>query len=193
MISNITANIVSTPDLKANKIEISFANFDFRTGIKFNVRFYGQYGPVDHRFVDIPVSDWQEWTSTQSETNDSNYIKYKILTTLGLQEDFGDNPPDSNIENAVDTTAIWYQKLQEGFTDPVTNVKLKTTVDAQRWFTSMAISVREAIDLGAITNDTQQVIWDFNEQPQTLTTLEIRQVLLRYAAYCQEIFNLYKP
>jgi hypothetical protein len=88
---------------------------------------------------------------------------------------------------------VWQSKLEEGYLDPVTSIKLKTTESAQSLFTSMTALINEAINLGALANDSNTSIWDYHEAEQTMTVLQLRQLLLRYGMYCKSMFDLYKP
>lgn len=87
-----------------------------------------------------------------------------------------------------------YESAQsDGYTDQITGVKLKTTTKAQSAFTSLVTMIQEGLSLGAITNDTQQTIWDFNNQPVVLTTLQVRQLMFRYGLHCKSFFDDYAP
>lgn len=89
--------------------------------------------------------------------------------------------------------ASYQSALDNGFTDPVLGVKLKTTKHAQEMFTALITMLQEGISLGLITNDTLQVIWDYNDQPQELSVLQIRQMLFRYGMHCKTFFDSYAP
>ncbi len=83
--------------------------------------------------------------------------------------------------------------LNDGWTDDVTGVKLKTTKHAQEMFTGLVTMLQEGISLGLITNDTEQVIWNYDNEPVTLTVLQIRQILFRYGMHCKSFFDEYAP
>lgn len=89
--------------------------------------------------------------------------------------------------------AAFQSALNEGFTDPVLNIKLKTTDRAQEMFTKFITMIQEGLSLGLITNDTLQVVWDYNDQPRQLSVLQIRQMLFRYGIHCKTFFDDLAP
>jgi hypothetical protein len=88
---------------------------------------------------------------------------------------------------------LYQTAIESGYLDETTGVKLKTTKHAQEMFTALVTMLQEGISLGLITNDTLQVIWDFNNEPVTLTVLQIRQLLFRYGMHCKTFFDDYAP
>jgi len=89
--------------------------------------------------------------------------------------------------------AFYQDALDGGYVDQITGVKLKTTTKAQSAFTSLITMIQEGLSLGAITNDTQQTIWDYDNQPVQLTTLQVRQLMFRYGLHCKAFFDNYAP
>jgi hypothetical protein len=89
--------------------------------------------------------------------------------------------------------ASYVDALDSGYIDSETGITLKTTAHAQAMFTSMVTMLQEGLCLGVITNSTEQVIWNFDNEPVTLTVLEIRQLLFRYGMHCKNFFDLYAP
>jgi hypothetical protein len=71
--------------------------------------------------------------------------------------------------------------LTGGYLDETLGVRLKTTQKAQRDFVAMAMLIREGLELGLISNDTMQTIWNFDNEPVELTVLQIRQLFDDYA------------
>ncbi len=83
--------------------------------------------------------------------------------------------------------------LNQGYTDSSTGIKLKADQTSINWFTSQITALKEGIDLGAITNDTIQSVWDYDDVEHKLTVLEIRQLLFRFSIYITQIFAQYAP
>jgi len=88
---------------------------------------------------------------------------------------------------------IWEQKLNEGYTDAATGIKLATTVEAKNTFVSHATLLLVALQAGAITDATPQSVWDFDEAEHTLPAGELLGLLLRYGFHWQTMFNQFKP
>ncbi len=88
---------------------------------------------------------------------------------------------------------VWRAKLTEGWLDPVTKIRLKTTEEARNLFAGQVVMIREAIDQGQLSNDVLMPIWDFYEQPHTLSVGAIRNLLIRYGMAWQTMFNQYAP
>lgn len=89
--------------------------------------------------------------------------------------------------------ASYADSMTGGYEDADTGIKLKTTQAAQDKFTSLITMLQEGLALGVITNDSNQVIWNYDNQPITLTVLQIRQLLFRYGIYCKTFFDEYAP
>jgi hypothetical protein len=89
--------------------------------------------------------------------------------------------------------ASYEAALNNGFTDPILGVKLKTTKHAQEMFTALVTMLQEGINLQLITNDTEMVIWNYADEPVELTVLQIRQMLFRYGMYCKGFFDEFAP
>ena len=88
---------------------------------------------------------------------------------------------------------IWQDKLAGGWVDDVTGIKLKTTEAARNLFSGQVTMIREAIDAGILNGSVPLEIWDYNEQPHTLTVTELRGLLLRYGLAWAQMFNQYAP
>lgn len=89
--------------------------------------------------------------------------------------------------------ASYLAALDDGYADELTGIKLKTNQKAQTAFTSLVTMLQEGLSLGAITNDTPQTIWNYNDEPVVLTTLQVRQLLFRYGLHCKAFFDDYAP
>lgn len=75
-----------------------------------------------------------------------------------------------------------YKVLPEDFT-------LGLQDNDRNLFTQMISLIREALDLGLITNDTNQVITDINNQEVTLSTLRFRQIMVGYGMYYKSLWD----
>lgn len=56
-------------------------------------------------------------------------------------------------------------------------------------FNQMISLIREALDLGLITNDTPQIITDINGKDISLTTLRFRQIMVGYGMYYKSLWD----
>lgn len=56
-------------------------------------------------------------------------------------------------------------------------------------FTQMLSLIKEALDLGLITNDTEQTIRDKSGNVQILSTLRFRQVMVGYGMYYKSLWD----
>lgn len=88
---------------------------------------------------------------------------------------------------------MWSSSLEAGYTDPVLNIKLKTTLNAQSMLSQMITLISQGLSFGAITDSSQMAIWNYDNQEVALTSLEIRQLLFRYGLHCKNMFDLYAP
>ncbi len=88
---------------------------------------------------------------------------------------------------------LWAAFLEDGWTDPTTGIKLRTTVDSRDAFAGFITMLQEGIDLGAITNASPTSIWDYNDTERQMTVLEARQLLFRYGIAWKTAFDTYAP
>ena len=95
-------------------------------------------------------------------------------------------PPKTDAE-------IYAEHLALGYLDPVTGIKLKTVETAQAKFTSQVALLQVALGAGAITTSSDTQIWDYENQPHTLTVAGTFGLLLRYGLHCQYLFATYGP
>jgi len=76
-----------------------------------------------------------------------------------------------------------------GFLVSPENFYLALNDNDRNSFTQMLSLVKEALDLGLITNDTPQIISDKDGNLHTLTTLRFRQIMVEYGFYYKTIWN----
>lgn len=87
----------------------------------------------------------------------------------------------------------WIDKSNEGYTDQVTNIKLKTTEEAKSVFTSMIVLLNEAISQGFLNSKTIVSIWDYNDEEKQMTVSDAKTLLTRYGLFCKVLHDVYKP
>lgn len=176
-----------------SKIEINIPkNYDDGGELSGQVWFAIATTLPDGNMVDI-VYDKTIPISDSDIKNIPELISGIDETVLKLQAKRSQQDVDAGVQSNADEYIVWQNVQNEGYVDQITNIKLKTTIAAQTRFASMIVLVKEAIDLGFITNDSNQTIYDYNEQPHTMTTMELRQLMLRYGLYCKYIFDEYAP
>lgn len=56
-------------------------------------------------------------------------------------------------------------------------------------FSQMLSLVKEALDLGLITNETPQIIADKNGQKHQISTLRFRQIMVQYGFYYKSLWD----
>jgi len=86
---------------------------------------------------------------------------------------------------------IWEEKLSGYLT--VGGFDLKASIQARDAFIGMLTLIREGMEIGAITSDTQMRIWDFHENSHVLTVAQIKVILFQYGLAWQEMFEEFAP
>lgn len=84
---------------------------------------------------------------------------------------------------------IFYEKLNDGFLVEPEDFVLGLQEPDRSAFSQMLALVKEALDLGLISNDTPQTIKDINGQPQQLSTLRFRQIMVAYGFYYKQLWD----
>ena len=92
-----------------------------------------------------------------------------------------------------DAIDVWQEKLNGGWVDNFTQIKLKTNKEARDLFTGQVVMLREALDAGVLTADTELSIWDYYEQEHVLTVAQLRGLLLRYGIAWKQMFDDFAP
>ena len=116
-----------------------------------------------------------EYLQYSPETNSYSKIPYteEELTNADLME---------HNENLI-------KSMNSGFLVQPENFILGLS-DADRGaFTQMLSLVKEALDLGVITNDTPQIIADINGETHTVLTLRFRQIMVQYGLYYKGLWD----
>ena len=116
-----------------------------------------------------------EYLQYSDETNSYSKIPY-------TEEELANIDSMNRRENLM-------QSMNSGFLVQPENFILGLS-DADRGaFTQMLSLVKEALDLGVITNDTPQIIADINGETHTVLTLRFRQIMVQYGLYYKGLWD----
>lgn len=88
---------------------------------------------------------------------------------------------------------IWADKLAGGWTDPVSGIKLKTNEAARNLFIGQFVLIQAGIMGGKIQPTDNRSIWDADEVEHKLSAYEILELLGRYGAAWEGMFNKFAP
>lgn len=122
----------------------------------------------------------------------------QIFTSAGEFNQFCDDnalfkPAPVVVVDEKTDAQIWQEKLDGGWLDQLTNIKLKTNKEARDLFTGQVVMLREALDACALTADAELSIWDYYEQEHVLTVAQLRGLLLRYGIAWKQMFDDFAP
>lgn len=92
-------------------------------------------------------------------------------------------------KNNIINQQIVNQKINDGYLVEPENFTLALADNDRSLFTQMISLIGEALDLGLITNDTNQIITDINNQEVTLSTLRFRQIMVGYGMYYKSLWD----
>ena len=134
--------------------------------------------------VEIRGDDWQE--------SNHSFNSQKELDAY-LSDNIASKPVMHEVPPQKEASEIWQEKLDGGWLDQLTNIKLKTNKEARDLFTGQVVMLREALDAGVLTADAELSIWDYHEQSHTLTVSQLRGLLLRYGIAWQQMFAEFAP
>jgi len=93
------------------------------------------------------------------------------------------------VEDKINNQLIINQKISAGYLVNPENFTLGLLDNDRNLFTQMTSLIREALDLGLITNDTPQIITDINSKDISLTTLRFRQIMVGYGMYYKSLWD----
>lgn len=93
------------------------------------------------------------------------------------------------VEGIINNQLIINQKISAGYFVNPEKFTLGLSDNDRDLFTQMTSLIREALDLGLITNDTPQTIVDINNQEITLSTLRFRQIMVGYGMYYKSLWD----
>ena len=81
--------------------------------------------------------------------------------------------------------------IKAGFLVSPENFYLALKDNDRVLFSQMLSLVKEALDLGYITNDTPQSIKDINGETRVISTLRFRQIMVPYGFYYKTLWDSY--
>jgi hypothetical protein len=84
---------------------------------------------------------------------------------------------------------LFNKKVAEGFLVEPENFTIGLDENDRAAFSQMLSLVKEALDLGLITNETPQTISDKSGQKHQLATLRFRQVMVAYGFYFKGLWD----
>lgn len=93
-------------------------------------------------------------------------------------------PPAVTPEVPADPAPTRDSTLDQGYLDPVENVKIKAAIYDQSRFTAMTAGLNNKLSLGEITGDTMVGFYDYEGNGVPMTCLRFRQMMSRYHDYC---------
>lgn len=82
-----------------------------------------------------------------------------------------------------------YDQINAGFLVEPEGFRLALADYDRSLFTQMLSLVKEALDLGLITNSSPQIIGDINNQKQTISTLRFREIMVKYGMYYKSLWD----
>lgn len=106
-------------------------------------------------------------TSTHSIEYDSSLEDFKLVPKIKTTNDI----------------------VRDGFLVLPENFVLSLQEADRSLFTQMLSLVKEALDLGLITNDTPQTIADKDGQKHEISTLRFRQIMVQYGFYYKNLWD----
>lgn len=89
----------------------------------------------------------------------------------------------------VKQSAFLFQKINDGFLVEPEGFVLALSDADRSAFSQMLSLVKEALDLGLITNETPQIISDKDGQKHEITTLRFRQIMVQYGFYYKSLWD----
>lgn len=120
----------------------------------------------------------------------------RIFASLGEYEKYiQDNAAlkPAVIPSQPDDADVWAKKLDDGWTDPVSGIKLRTDKGAKTMFAEMIVWIREGLDLGQLTEDMMTPIYDYYSKPHNLTIRQIRELMFRYGLAWKTMYDEVAP
>jgi len=126
-------------------------------------------------------------------------IKDGVIVNVIHAED-GFTPPDG-MSMMLESDAIAAQipraekvvnLLDDGYLVETEGFRLAIGEGDRSAFIQMLGLVREALDLGVITDETPQTIADKDSVVHTVTTLRFRQIMVGYGTYCKSLWDAAK-
>lgn len=89
----------------------------------------------------------------------------------------------------IKANSLFKEKINAGYVVLPENITICLLDHSRTLFTQMLSLVKEALDLGLITNDTIQTISDKDGQKHEITTLRFRQIMVQYGFYYKGLWD----
>jgi len=93
-----------------------------------------------------------------------------------------------SIRDKMNTQQALFVKVQDGYKTEEGFI-LSLGDNDRALLSQMLLLVKEALDLGLISNDTPQIIVDKDGNEQTLTALRFRQIMVGYGMYYKSLWD----
>jgi len=132
---------------------------------------------------------FQSLTRETSDINEINNLIRKGWTELISPEQEIISSQSEEQKLRVEANINFLNKTANGFLVAPENIILGLKETDRMVFSQMLTLVKEALDLGLITNETLQTISDINGQKIQLTTLRFRQVMVTYGFYFKGLWD----
>lgn len=88
MQGKIRIPVASTPELKAEHMELRPTGFLPHNGPKYVVTFYGKSGrPIACENWEMKKEDWQAWPAYDTEEEDTDYLLSRVIFDMGITLD----------------------------------------------------------------------------------------------------------
>ena len=135
----------------------------------------------------VPEYDW----NTQKLIQDNETKEYSVvdLSPEELQERVDlQAQMDAQILESQQIQAI-HDQISAGYTVDPEGFILGLAESDRNAFTQMLTLTQEALSLGMVNNDTDQVIADKSGGKHTITTLRFRQIMVAYGFYYKTLWD----
>lgn len=93
------------------------------------------------------------------------------------------------VDNYIEDQFNSLKRIENGFNIEPENITLGLSENDRNSFSQMLSLVKEALDLGLITNDSPQIISDINGKKHQISTLRFRQMMVQYGFYYKSIWD----
>lgn len=124
---------------------------------------------------------------TENDQNAINNLVRKGWVII-QEPEIPPSPPSPLTEEEIKWNT-YSEAVNEGFLVSPENFKLKLGDEDRSMFGQMLSLVKEALDLGIISNDSVQKIKDSEGQLISLTTLRFRQIMVDYGFYYKNLWD----
>ena len=93
------------------------------------------------------------------------------------------------VDNYIEDQFNSLKRVENGFNIEPENITLGLSENDRNSFSQMLSLVKEALDLGLITNDSPQIISDINGEKHQISTLRFRQIMVQYGFYYKNLWD----